>query len=220
MMRPTPTRVPLASLMALVGIVALGLGAMRIGTPMAVSVAFNVTLFALFVGLLGAIVRRGGGGWVGFALFGWGYAVLALADGQHFETSFGRGLVTFRLIDDLSVRLHHAAAQLPTPPNLNSRFMVTVGDLNNLMPPNSFSKQDPRRSSLTPAEETAVDAYLDDFKLYSDAMSQANERQECAREVGQSLATLLLAAIGALLGRALAMPRQLGPLRRHEDQIS
>ena len=64
-------------LMGLVAVLAVGLVAMKVATETMMRAAFAFGLLTLLIGTLGAIVRRRGA-WIGFALFGWAYTLVAL----------------------------------------------------------------------------------------------------------------------------------------------
>ena len=73
-----PRRIGMTRLLAIIAILTGDLAALKIATPGLVRATFAVALLDLLVGTLGAIVRRRGP-WVGFALFGWAYALTALS---------------------------------------------------------------------------------------------------------------------------------------------
>ena len=106
-------RFSLALLMGFIGAIAVGLGGMRLGSDLAEKVTFNLALLALLVGLLGAIVRRGEGAWVGFALFGWCHALLAFvpAAATHQDP-----LIASVLVRLVAARLHPGPGPAPTAP--------------------------------------------------------------------------------------------------------
>jgi hypothetical protein len=72
-------RASLAMLMGLVAILAVGLAAIKVATAEASRAVFGSGLLVLLVGTLGSLVRRQGrASWIGFALFGWAYALVLL----------------------------------------------------------------------------------------------------------------------------------------------
>ncbi len=205
-MRVTSGRFPLAWLMALVGIIAIGLAAMRNASWLAVQIAFTLTLLALMVGLLAALVRRGDGAWAGFAVFGWCYAICGLipAVGDRCGQRLLTNSVLLLVVDQI-----HPTSIAPSPPRLNTRFVVSIGDLS-LLPDLSASQID--RSLLTTREETMVDGYVDQIRAYRGRYIVASHKQNMATEVGKSLLTVLFALGGALLGRALEIPHRPGEI--------
>jgi len=206
--RPTLTRVPLALFMALIGVLALELAAMRVASSLASTAAFNLTLLVLLIGLLGALMRRGEGGWTGFALFGWSYAMFSFVPAFQQNTP---GLLTAILLDDLAAKLH-----APSLPTLNVQFLKVVGDPSNLL---KYRKGSSDRtihegspftfdSRLTEADETALDAYITKYDLYKQTVDLAGERRIRACQVGQSLSILVLALVGAFLGKLIGLRRK------------
>lgn len=198
------TRVPLAMLMALIGALALELAAMRLASPLATAAAFNLTLFLLLVGLLGAIVRRGEGSWTGFALFGWSYACFSYAPALLENTP---NLMTDFLLDDLAATIHPVPGPAPAVPMLNVRFLSEIGDLSNLA---TYRPGMRSRPYLSSAENKALDAYLDQLDLHHMAISAAGERRNRAVRVGQALFILIFGMIGAILGMLLAKRSPVG----------
>jgi hypothetical protein len=192
-------RYTLASVLALVGVLAVGLAAIRDGSHLADKVVFTLVLAALSVGLLAAIVLRRDGAWTGFSLFGWGYALLAFVPPINAEIA--PHLLTTTPIDDLVTRLHSFRRAEPSPPALNSRFIERIGGLENVP---TLSKINHSRSLLSPSEEKALDAYQDQFYNFCVQRWAAEEKEVNARRIAHALLTLLLALVGAGLGRALA----------------
>ena len=72
-------RFPIAGLMGAVLVVALGLAALRNASEIWASVIFLLTCGLLCLAIVGTLCRRDAerAWWLGFALFGWGYLVLA-----------------------------------------------------------------------------------------------------------------------------------------------
>ena len=72
-------RFPIAGLMGAVLVVALGLAALRNASETWASVMFLLTCGVLNLAVVGTLCREGAkrAWWLGFALFGWGYLVLA-----------------------------------------------------------------------------------------------------------------------------------------------
>ncbi len=101
-------RVSVMGLMAVVGLFALEFAALRAGTQLWFSVVYTVTVVFLLFAVLTARYRRGvwGAFWFGFAVFGWGYFLLAIGpwsnstyDDDHGEITHGNAnLYTSRII--------------------------------------------------------------------------------------------------------------------------
>ena len=202
---PRFSRLSLATLMALVGALALELAAMRAATPSSAIASFNLTLFLLLVGMVGALVRRGEAGWTGFAVFGWCFAVFSFIPAFDQLTP---GLPTTPWLNDLATSLHPVEGSRPGPPMLNPRFLEEVGDLSNLA---SFRPGMRGRDNLSPSEEIALDAYLDRNDDYQAAAEAAARRRVHSTQVGRSLSILAFAIVGAVVGKLIA-PAALQPI--------
>jgi hypothetical protein len=93
-------RVSIAGLMALVLAFGLGLAALVSLSSLWASVTFTVALSALLVATLGAALRgRHRTFWLGFAVFGWGYAIFSFAPGA--ERGIRPYLLTSWMLDAL-----------------------------------------------------------------------------------------------------------------------
>lgn len=95
-------RISLAGLMALVVVVGVGIAALRAASETWAGIMLLLTLGLLGVSVLGVMYRREArrAWWVGFALFGWGYAALTLAPWSKPES-----LPTRILLDSLYARM-------------------------------------------------------------------------------------------------------------------
>src|SRR4051812_9031328 len=96
-------RYSIGGLMILMLVLAVSVAALRDASDAWAGVFLGVTLFLLASSLLGILYRRGAtrAGWQGFALFGWGYLVLAMG-----PTGLDPAkLPTTRLLDLLHFRL-------------------------------------------------------------------------------------------------------------------
>ncbi|MEO6811073.1 MAG: hypothetical protein ABI353_18340 [Isosphaeraceae bacterium] len=203
MSRPI-SRFTLANLLILIGLIAAELGALRAGTDFAERLSFTFTLAALAVGLLGALVRRGDAAWIGFALFGWGCALLYVV--PSLGERVNQHLITTELLDEIVVRLHPQVPELALPTFNNAQVTSSMGEIGNII---MFNKSDfPYRNLLSPAENKALDNYFDQRQSYDSQMMAIRQKQRNSRRVGQSLLTLILALIGAVLGRFLGNRRE------------
>ena len=181
-------RITLWNLLALIGLLAVGLAAMRTATDLVARAAFTLTLGALLVGLLGLIIFGGrSGGWAGFTVFGWAYAVLAFhpALGAEFQPR----LLTSTVLEALVERVLGSQVAVPTlpfedAPNHGGSWKVVHGNW----------------VQLSPAEKTLWNERQRTLALYGD-------RSDHSRRVGHALLTLVFALLGALLGRYLAAQR-------------
>jgi ABC-type antimicrobial peptide transport system permease subunit len=95
-------RISLAGLMALIFVFAIGVAALRDASETWTGIVLLLTLGLLCVSVFGVIYRSGGrrAWWLGFGLFGWGYAALTLAPWSKPEK-----LPTGVLLDYLYVRM-------------------------------------------------------------------------------------------------------------------
>jgi hypothetical protein len=103
-------RMSIAPLMSVVLVLAVGFAALRLGSETWSSAVFTLTLVLHLTAILGAIYRRDRerAGWLGFALFGWGYLILSFGPG--FRTEIRPQLATAPLLDYLFPRI------APIPP--------------------------------------------------------------------------------------------------------
>ena len=202
-MTPPPVRFSLAILMAFIGVIAVGLGEMRLGSWLAVRLSLIVTLTSLLVGLLGAIVRRDEGAWVGFALFGW------IAFGLSFMPPID-GNPTLRLdpaaelVDRLAEEFHPQLGPGPALPQLNAQFMQMTQVLNLTQ-----LETDPRaRSLLSPTETAKYDDWIGRWHAHEDSAIRSDLGRYYAKVIGHALFALLFGLFGAVAGRSLERPRE------------
>jgi hypothetical protein len=206
-MAQAPNRFSLAILMGFIGVLAVGLGLMRNGSWLASRITLAVLPVVLLVGLLGALVRRGEGSWVGFALFGWSYALLAFTFPP--EAEYGRRINPISdLVNQLIYvyGLHPGPGPRPAAPTFNPQFDAMLGDPQNL----AFLRQGRGNSGLlnrlTDAEKTTLKAYQDQFDSYNRGVVLLAERQANAKGIGHALFAMIFALIGSVLGRVLQQP--------------
>jgi len=190
--RPTLTRVPLAFSMLIVVVVALGLSAMRLATPLVLKATFTLTLCALLMGTLAAMVRQSDGFWPGFALFGWSYAVVFFVPGV-FAAVAPRLLVTVTWpVEELVDRMHTVGGLLGPPIGFASR--AQDGTL--------FVSDDKGLTArpATNAEEIEQKAW----EILEAKRTAQSSRHELAVVIANLIQGLLFALCGAVLGRILA----------------
>ncbi|HWE39106.1 MAG TPA: hypothetical protein VG406_21335 [Isosphaeraceae bacterium] len=182
-------RVTIGQVLGLIGLFAVGLAALRAATVPWYVAIHSLTLVALLVGLLGAIVRPRDRrpAWVGFALFVWA-SFLVLQVGE-IQAAIEPTLLVSEFVDGASRALQRRPASPPgLPPESSPRYSILYGTYR-LVKSNG-------PAAAPPGYDPAFDAYfaaLDDF----------NERSEYATSIGRLLSCLLLGLVGALLGRAL-----------------
>lgn len=78
-------RMPILGLMGVVFVAALGAAALTRPSEQGVQAAYTILATALLFAIVAAVFGRYRTFWIGFAVFGWGYAVLALAPGAWTE---------------------------------------------------------------------------------------------------------------------------------------
>jgi hypothetical protein len=209
-MRSAPNRFGLSILMGFISFLAVGLGAMRNGTWLAMRLSLVVTLVALLVGLLGAIVRRGEGAWVGFALFG------CFALGLAFMPSIGGNPnlpldPAVELVDWLADELYPQRIETePAFPELNPQFMQWA----QIMPRTQLESHSTARALLTPAEMEKYDDFIIRSHAFEDSFLRYRERRLYAGYIGHCWLALVFALLGALMGRTLERSRQPNPAVR------
>jgi hypothetical protein len=99
-------RFTIAELILVVVVAALGLAAIRSGSPVWAGAMFSITFFALICAFLGIALGRGLRRiyWSGFALLGWSY--LLLSYNPWLNERFGQFLLAPNLFEYLDVVLH------------------------------------------------------------------------------------------------------------------
>jgi hypothetical protein len=91
-----PKRFSIPSLMAVILLIGLGLAAMRSASFLCLQVIYTATVVALLLSILLAKYSRSDSPfYIGFAVFGWGYFLLAIGPWTFWITSWvsGRGIV-------------------------------------------------------------------------------------------------------------------------------
>jgi hypothetical protein len=179
--------------MVLIVVLAAGLAAMKVATLELAQVSWILMLIALLLGTLGAIVRRDREAWIGFSLFGWAYVVVALV--PSIRSEIDPIPKADKLVDAWIVApIHPPVPQSPNPlPFLLQKeegvyFKAPLGG--------GIREQ----FQPTPAEASAIDAYLDAM----DAARERGGRAWIARTIFYSFAGLAFALVGAVAGKALS----------------
>jgi MFS family permease len=96
-------RMSVLGLMAMILICGLGFAALRSPSALGASATFTSVLTALLISILGVLYGRHRTFWLGFVVFGWGYALLALSPWCWYEVR--PFLLTTRLLGDLARHL-------------------------------------------------------------------------------------------------------------------
>jgi hypothetical protein len=106
----TRFRFPLAGLLAVVAMAALGFAAIRVASPGWAGGLFSLSILAMLTSVLGIVYRRGSKRvfWIGFAVFGWTHLVLAFA--PWFNNAIGPKLLGASLFGELYPVVHTDSA--------------------------------------------------------------------------------------------------------------
>jgi hypothetical protein len=188
-------RASLAMLMGVVAVLAVGLAAMKVATSESSRAVFGLGFLALLVGTLGALVRsRGRAAWIGFALFGWVYALVLLVpplrDAIAAELP-GEGPLeeVVDLIQPPLAMPAEPAFYLPSEANVrkgeDGRYHYTAPGGQNVL--------------LAPQEAKQWEAYLGRL----DAFEARRESARQARRIALTFLGLVFAVLGAATGQAL-----------------
>ena len=182
-------------LMALVAILAVGLAAMKVATDDASRLVFGSGLLTLLIGTLGALVRsRGRAVWVGFALFGWVYALVLL--GSPFREAIAAELPGLGLLEEV-VTLIQPSLPLPAKPafHLPSEAIVKRGADGQY----HYTATGGQNVLLAPQDVKPWEAYLGRI----DAFEARRESARRARRNALTFLGLAFALSGALAGQLL-----------------
>jgi hypothetical protein len=202
-------RFGLAPSMALIAVLALGLGLMKAAPEKSDRWAGALFLVALLVGTLGLLVRRDRAAWVGFSLFGWTYALVALA--PSIQAIIEDKLPTDEMIDRWVIDHIQPVPREPTEP---LSYPARGGN------ENVYYKLDERREQWirfqpTPEEAKAIEEYMAQTEDYNDR----RDKFPRSRRIFYAFAGLAFAFVGSIAGRVLS-DRALQPSRYPELQPS
>jgi len=172
------SRLTLARAAGIVGVFAVGFGAMRAATDEGERIVFALTLAVHSAGLLGTLQRRGADpAWAGFCLFGWVFFLATTTD--FFDGPSGN---TSLPASDLASAAFAIAQPGPKPPVVDG---VVLGD-------------------DEPDKMTATDAMLKAHEAYKVAVQEWSMRQTHVGAIADLLASILAGLVGAWLGPRLA----------------
>lgn len=179
-MKVSRFQIPLSGLMGIVLVVALGCAALRQPSEFGVSAAITALVGALFMGILAALFRRGEARafWLGFALFGGGYFVIAFGSWQ-FSENLKRRLLTEKLLDYLHPRIVRPLGEDPT--------LVTPIVVSGTALPNASVMQNDGTGRL--------------YQTPSGQIVRIAPAWAEFEQIGHALFGLLLALIGGMLAR-------------------
>jgi hypothetical protein len=185
-------RVGLTQLMALIAVLALGLALMKVAPEESDRWAGALFLVTLLVATLALIVRRDRAGWVGFTLFGWAYALVALI--APLQTLIQDRLPTDEMIDRWVIDHVHSLPPAPINP-LNYQMLV---DASGYWKSNSNSGW--VRFQPTPEEAKIIDVYLIQVQQYRE-----HERKiPRSRQIFYTFSGFAFALVGSIAGRVLS----------------
>jgi hypothetical protein len=176
----------MANMLVLVGILGVGMAAMRDGSESAARAAFTIMIAGLAVGLLGAVVLRGSPPWTGFAMFGWGYAALAFVPVS--QPAFQPLMLTTPLLDLVIEWLYGIPPQPEVPSYRQSRN----------------GPGDDQRLPLTAEEMRKENEFQIQWNAHWAGYGEFEPRIKAAHTIGNSILALTYGFVGAILGRFLA----------------
>ena len=192
------TRPSLIQVMKLVALLAVLLGMMKIASPWLARGVVLGSVAVLMVATLGLIVRRPRRpAWVGFALFGWVYLLLAaggsfVVDQYQREEEYDLWLVD-GAVRVLAERMYPTAVE-PTDPFPNDR--IIRDPITGVMSKQNNGVDTP----MTPAEITLQRAFEVQTELYK---VRTRSNRHC-RAIGLAIQGLTVALIGAAAGNQLS----------------
>jgi hypothetical protein len=227
-------RVPIAALMGVVLLIALGCAALRSGSALWASILLTVDFVLLGFASLAIAYRRGArrAWWVGFAVFGWGY--LGLAFGPWTAENVAPRLATTAFLDAMFYRLGATPRSYePAPlgvasenPGVFVRNAISSQNSNSLnLAQNSATWAFRFRDQLTPEELSQL---FEHRRLLDDKDRSVLEAERAASllarfggrdefvQVGHALSTILAACLGGLFGVVLRATQ--GPRERGEER--
>ena len=173
-------RISIAGILGLVAALAFGLAAMVVASDAWLGAIFTLTFGGLFVSVLGVLFRGWrGGGWLGFALFGWGYFLLATLGFAEYQNFLPKVAVEW-----IFAKANPYPAPPPPPSPLPVPSLVQPGD-----PP------------MIPQDTTYQEA------VYQAAVTKHGERASNAERIGYWLSVQVFALAGAFIGVLFARRR-------------
>jgi hypothetical protein len=103
-------QISIAGLVLVIAVVAVGLAAIRSGSPAWSGAMFSIMAFAMISSLLGVALTRGlrRAYWSGFALLGWSYLILVYVPWLH--ENVGQFLLAPHLFEELDAVIHPGGA--------------------------------------------------------------------------------------------------------------
>jgi len=215
-------RFRITSLAVLVAAFAAGLGTMRIGSEVVFKVLFLLLVFAILVGLLGAILHKRDGAWTGFAVFICGYAAVA----WYFELANDEELLlTNNGVILIADSLHPIEIPLPRQPEVNAKYVDQIANgqptsrrpmivgrtttssveedlLYERLCRYDYSELD--TSMLNASEHRILKDYQTSVRDHRTRVTIAREKHEMARLIGMLWTIAIAGLLGSMSGQFLA----------------
>jgi hypothetical protein len=182
-------RFTVANMLVLVGVLGVGMAAMRDGSDESANALFSAVIVALLVSLLGAIVRRDAA-WTGFSVFGWGYMGLAFFPG--FKDEIRPHLLTTPLVNKVVEELLH----VPKPIALDHAAFLEA----NPAIKEQMRQYKPEQLRLDYLESRILEARMN----YFTARNNTKAKIDPCNRIGHAIFALVFGLIGACAGRFLA----------------
>jgi hypothetical protein len=189
-------RFSIAGLMAVVLVCGVAVAALRNASEIWAGILLLLTLGLLAAALLGVAYRREAGraGWIGFALFGWGY--LTLAFGPWFAEQVRPQLPTTRLLD-------YVHGKVVESTEANATFSVVLPAQNQVMTGSATTTTAKNVFVLTAstggsqAARVTASSFSQPFRL----LFAGAGNYEPFQRVGHCLFALLAGLVGAIVAR-------------------
>jgi hypothetical protein len=179
-------------MLVLVGLLGVGMAALRDGSRLSDRLAFSLMLFVLFAALVGTCVLRARPSWLGFTIFGWGYAALVFLPAFGFQDR----LLTESLLDLVLGGIFSVPTQpepLPFTP-----FPIAASGVPNAKVVNG------KMVPLSPTETKLAVEWWNAMDRHRSFMTKTGDRITHALRIGHSIIALLMGFAGACLARFLA----------------
>lgn len=194
-------RISIAGLLGVVAFFAIGLAALIHPSDVWAGVIFTIVIGTLLASILGMLLRGWRrGGWLGFAIFGWGYLLLGSVSGLGM-------MAQGRLLTDSAANWvfekSHPFPEPESPPIDPSLPPI---------PPSGVSPFEIDPPAPAPGTSSAPSTPTDPVMLYAPwhayriFWNGSARRRENAKLIGYLLSIPLFAGFGAILGAFLARP--------------
>ena len=216
-------RFSFAGMMGIVVLIAFGCGALRSASDLWASAALTLAVAVLFAGILGVLFRRldARAFWSGFALFGWGYAVLVF--GPWLNTNIGPQLVTTKLLGYVHEKLQQTG-QAPVSQIAAGRGVALLDydsdGWADLYVANAWSAPDSSFTNVASSQNTLYRNLGNGRFVNITAVANGpvpGSPWENFQRVGHSLLALFFGLIGGMLARYFYAARGQGATPKEEQ---